>query len=344
MKKLNLLGLLLGLALSATVHGEEANTAIKAADRLWLQQDLSGAISMGLISLKKNTVISYHSCFAAQGLVAVYVKTRNKVYLDRAMNWVDWYKTRQNQDGTIYDSQGSASDWKSTGQFDSTDSYAAVYIDLLNSIWSACSDKNWLKAQKPSIDRAMAGIRLTLQKNGLTLAKPGYPVMYAMDNIEVLLGLRSAAVLYQALGDSYSSATTKALADGVEKAIQELIWSKELGYYRVGIQLDGGKMEGLKDWYPDVMANLMAIGWLPPAKQNQELFETLKDRFGPMMPETVKSVDDLDHLVWWGWAAIGAGDAKTLKVVQKRLANFEQVCAGGCNPGVLGHIARISLK
>jgi len=98
----------------------------------------------------------------------------------------------------------------------------------------------------------------------MTLAKPTYPVMYVMDNTETLRGLRSAHELAVALGDGTEKRRTQAEADRMESAIDSLLWDPSVPSYFIGIQTDGGKSGGLKDWYPDIMANLMAIAWLPP--------------------------------------------------------------------------------
>jgi len=316
-------------------------TAKKAAARILVQQTPDGAITM---DNSKSGVVSYFGCFAAQGLVAVYRKTRDPKLLTGARKWVDWYIAHQNADGTIFDYSGRSGAWKSTGKYDSSDSYAAVYIDLLRDIHEAAPNTVWLKARKPSILKALKGIRLTMQPCGLTLAKPDYPVMYTMDNVETLLGLRSAVVLAKALGDQELAKQVKAEADRMDAAVSSELWNQKALCYRIAVQPDGGKIEGLKDWYPDIMANLMAVAWLPSSERNSNLYVMLKARFGADVPKGVKTMIDVEHLVWWGWAASGAADKESGAAIRSRLHDFDSVCQSGCDPGLLGHIARLCVK
>lgn len=316
--------------------------AAKEAARLILaQQTEDGAITMGRLTEKDSQIISYFGCFAAQGLVAVYRKTHDAKLIEAARRWVAWYEAHQNPDGTIFDYTGHSGAWKSTGKYDSTDSYAAVYLDLLHDLNRAAPDASWLKKRKRSIALAIKGIRLTMQPSGLTLAKPDYPIMYTMDNVETLLGLRAATELARALGNKTMAQDAKAMADRMEAAISSELWSSKESYYRIGVQPDGYKHEGLKAWYPDVMANLMAVAWLPPSLRNRSLYKRVFAKFGSGIPTQAKTKYDLGVLIWWGWAARGANDRATLAAIQNRFVGFERLCADGCDAGDLGHIARL---
>jgi hypothetical protein len=334
--------LLLAIAGSSPSGDEPARiaTAVRAAEHLLAQQTPDGAITMGKIGEGQCWVVSYFGCFGAQGLLAAYTARRDRRFVDGALNWVQWYEAHQNADGTIFDYKGRPGDWQSTGHFDSTDSYAAVYLDLLKDVFRATGDRTWLLKRSASISRAMKGIRLTMQPCGLTLAKPDYAVMYTMDNVESLLGLRAAASLCKALGDSRASQEAGREADKMEAAIESSLWNGAAGCYRIGIQPDGGKMEGLKDWYPDVMANLMAVAWLPPSPRHQALYRMLIAKFGGWSKE-IATVDDLEHAIWWGWAALGASDHASLERLTGLTGAFERLCADGLEPGLLGHVARL---
>ncbi len=103
-------------------------------------------------------------------------------------------------------------------------------------------------------------------------------------------------------------------------------------------------MEGLKLWYPDVMANLMAVAWLPASPRNRALFDRLRKEFGHDIPKSVGSQVDLERLIWWGWAANGAGDRTLLARVCVLLSQFETVNAQGLDCGNLGHVARLTAR
>lgn len=316
-------------------------TAHKAAEAILSQQTADGAIAMEKPGTGESTVISYFGCFAAQGLLAVYRDTREGRYLDGARRWVYWYAKHQNADGTIYDYKGRKGVWTSTGHYDSTDSYAAVYLDLLDDLYRSSPDQAWLRKQRPSMDRAYAGIRLTMQPSGLTCATPTYPVEYTMDNVETLFGLRSLAHLASVLGDKTLQAKAKADGAKMESAIDTLLWNREASCYRIAVQPDGGKIEGLKVWYPDVMANLMPIAWLAPSPRHKELLTRLKKEFAAMIPDAITDVDTFEKTIWWAWAAKGAGDTALLNRLKDRLQRFEDVTANGANPANFGHVAML---
>ncbi len=320
---------------------ESIKIATAAADLILKQQDGTGAIAMGLLGQKDNKVIGYFACFAAHGLVDVYSKTRKPKYLEGAKRWVDWYAAHQSEEGAIFDYAWQDGQWMATTQLDSTDSYAAVYIDLVKAIFDATNDISWLKSLQPILVKAYNVVNMTRQPNGLTTAKPEYPVMYTMDNVEVLTGLKSAANLFVILKDSARASQATKQADETKKAIGRLLWNESAKCYRIGIQTDGGKLEGLKNWYPDIMANLMAAAWLPRSLRNLSLYASLSSKFDRTMPDKAASLEDIEHMVWWGWASAGIENNITLAKVQKKLNGFEQYTQGGCDPGLLGHIARL---
>lgn len=332
------------LASIALFGGAGSSIGVRAADIILTQQTTDGAITMAKVPPDAGpvecSVVPYFGCFAAQGLLAEYARTRREVYLRSAARWARWYADHQNPDGTIFDYKGRAGAWSSTNHFDSSDSYAAVYLELLRQLYRL--DPNSVGSYRESIRKAIAGIDLTMQPCGMTLAKPTYPVMYTMDNVETLQGLRAAAELERALGDADLAAHASQEADRMESAVDSMQWDAARSSYRAAVQVDGGKMEGLTQWYPDVMANLMAIAWLPPSERNRSLYRRLRSQFDKDIPASVHDANDLERLVWWGLAAKGAGDRSFLGEVRNRLSNFDRICRDGCDPGDLGHVAALS--
>jgi hypothetical protein len=314
---------------------------VRAANEILAHQTSDGAIVQGTLPAADSRLVPYFADFAALGLVAAYRTTHNQTYLEAAKRYTDWYVAHQNPNGTIYDYTGGPQDWKATGDYDSTDSYAATFLDLLLAIYRAAPDATWLRAQSHSIAQAVAAIKLTLQPIGLTLAKPTYPVMYTMDNVETARGLRSASELATLLGAQALSTETKTLAERMQTAITQDLWDTKQDSFLIGLQPDGGKMEGLKTWYPDVMANLMAIGWLPASDRNRALFARLKAKFGNAILLDIQTEEDLERLIWWGWAASGVQDAALLKEIRSRLSHFDRSMRQFPNPGSLGHLCRL---
>ena len=317
-------------------------TAInQAANQILRHQTRDGAIVMGALPSQKSQVMPYFANFAGLGLVAAYREAHDPRYLAAAKRWADWYEAHQNSDGTINDYTGVPGAWKSTGDYDSTDSYAATYLELLLTLYRVTSDGKWLRAKFPSATQALAAIRLTLQPRGLTIAKPTYPVMYTMDNVETTRGLQAPVEICRIVNDKAVGARAAEMAYRMDVAITRDLWDASRQCYRIGVQTDGGKEEGLTKWYPDVMANLMAIGWRPRSERHRTLWIRLKTEFSAMLPTTLHSEDDLEHLCWWGWAARGAGDITLSAEIAARLRRCEAALPAVANPGLLGHICRL---
>ncbi|MCX6907570.1 MAG: hypothetical protein NTY01_05950, partial [Verrucomicrobia bacterium] len=188
--------LIVWVVLIASAGASESGSAVeRAAEQILHHQTSDGAIVMGALPSKQSRLVPYFANFAARGLVAAFRETRDARWLDAAKRWAAWHEAHMNADGTIYDFNGAPGAWKPTGHYDSTDSYAATYLDLVFAIHRAAPDHEWLRSRLPSVRRAVAAIHLTLQPNGLTIAKPKWPVMYLMDNTETAARLRAAAAI-----------------------------------------------------------------------------------------------------------------------------------------------------
>lgn len=328
------------LLLIVPMAAADQSPIVRAANQILTHQAADGAIAQDTRAAGATRVIPYFSNFAALGLVTAFQNTRDHLYLEAAQQWAGWYAAHQNPDGTVYDYTGTSGAWKPTGDYDSTDSYAATYLSLLLAVYRAAPDTKWLQSKRASIEKAVAAIKLTLQPNGLTLAKPTYPVMYTMDNVETAQGLHAAAELARLLHLEPLQKETESLARRMETAITKELWDPSTESYLIGLQPDGYHARGFKAWYPDVMANLMAIAWLPESDRNRALFARMKTLFADTLPERITSEQDLEHLNWWGWAAAGAQDNALLKQIQRRLAAFDSV-QHTFSPAALGHLCRL---
>ncbi|HZT41296.1 MAG TPA: hypothetical protein VFA07_03865 [Chthonomonadaceae bacterium] len=328
------------LAFLMPMAAAEQSPIVRAANLIRAHQAQDGAIAQDVLPAGATRVMPYFANFAALGLVAAYRDSGDSSYLEAARRWAGWYAAHQNPDGTVYDYTGAPGAWKPTGDYDSTDSYAATYLSLLLAIHRASPDLKWLDNKRASIEKAVDAIKLTLQPNGLTLAKPTYPVMYTMDNTETAQGLHAAASLAILLHLAPLQEETERLARRMETAVAHDLWDPSTESYLIGLQPDGYHARGFKAWYPDVMANLMAIAWLPGSDHNRALFARMKTLFADTLPERVASEQDLEHLDWWGWAAYGAHDVALLKQIRQRMAAFDSV-QHAFYPATLGHLCRL---
>lgn len=309
------------------------------ADEIVRRQASDGAIVMGRLAANDNKVVPYFANLAAIGLVTASRDTGDHRYLAAAKRWAAWYSAHMNADGTVYDYSGRPGAWTSKGDFDSTDSYAGTYLELLDVI-AAC-DKPWVAARYASVGKAVKAIRLTLQPNGLTLAKPKWPVMYVMDNVETARGLRSAVQLAKPGKHKIEAKTWTEIARRMESAIESHLWDDGRKAYCVGIQPDGGRESGNGEWYPDVMANLMAVAWGVPSQRHRDLYKHLVATSRALIPASVRTEDDLDRVVWWGLAARAAGDRARSEAMAKLLMGLDPRKVSLYNTALLGHACRL---
>lgn len=326
--------------------GGAANTAPpsamdRAAEMILQHQASDGAIVKGKLPAKQSRVVPYCGNFAARGLTAAYAATGKPHYLDGARRWVLWYETHMNPDGTIDDYTGAVDAWKPTGNCDSTDSYAGTYLEVIRAMYIAAPDLVWLRTRLPAVNKAMSAIRLTLQPNGLTYAKPKWPMMYLMDNTETLVGLHAAEEIGRVVNDVKLQHEAGQMAAKMEQAVTDGLWDRTRHVYAVALDATGAQVRASEKWYPDLMGNLMAIGWLPQSQRHVALLQRLKEEYRDEIPNAIHVEDDLNHLVWWGIAARGAGDEELFDEVLQELKNFDGRMKSLPQPDVLGNICLI---
>lgn len=335
----------------------------RLGERILQMQTVDGALPLGGPGAGgSRRVVPYFGHFGAWGLTLAFRATEEPHFRVAVRRWIEWNDARRNPDGTVYDYKGQPGAWESTKDYDSTDSYGSTYLELLDTFSRSPlpdSERTWLETRLPFAEQSVKAMLLTQQKNGLTTAKPTWPVMYTMDNTEVLRGLMAGMRLGTRLESSLSARHksgafvigSKCAAEikRVTAAIEKDLWDEPNACYLVGLQTDGGKMKGLSKWYPDIMANLMAIGWLPALpnwkRRHQALYTTLIAKFADSpetgIPSAIHSDGDLERLIWWGFAVKAQGDRPRLERIQVALRAFDTHLTRFTNPATLGHACRI---
>ena len=152
------------------------------------------------------------ACLAAQAMMMANEVEPNSNYLLSVNNFLHWYANHLNANGTIYVYNGNYPNYSSSGHYDSTDAYAAQFIDTAYVYYKTTSDAAFLDWVWPYIIKVAGAIDLTLQSDGLTWATPTYLVKYLMDNSEVYIGYKTAAELAAFKSDTVRNAnwSTKA--------------------------------------------------------------------------------------------------------------------------------------
>ena len=180
------------------------------ADWLWEQQLPDGAFAFRAAENGEVSVNPYFACFTAIALTAY---DGSPEACGRVRRYIEWHFDHLNTAeadpnglaGTIFDcrvtmTDGAVTAEAPTGDYDSTDSYAALFLVLLRDYAARFGDTALLTENAARIRQAAEVIFATMEK-GYSYAKPGYRMMYLMDNCEVFAGLSAAADLGEIIGD-----------------------------------------------------------------------------------------------------------------------------------------------
>ena len=229
----------------------------------------NGAITMyDIRDGGRSKLTPYFSCSAALGLLA-------GGDTDAAGRYIQWHFDHLEEDGTIFDYtidvEGENIKETSMNDCDSVDSYAALFLILLDEYAKAGGDMALLEAHGSDIARvvrAMDGVK----QWGLTYAKPDYKAFYLMDNCEVAAGYRAAASLWGMLGNPLQALRCRLWAWCVTLAVNLRLWNRGRGCYDYAL----GNPSDLAVFYPDAAAQLfpVAFGLLKPGSSRaQNLYE-----------------------------------------------------------------------
>ena len=221
--------------------------------------------------------VPYFGNLAAMALLAANEARPNPPDVRRAERWLSWYAKNQEADGAIFDREGTVAAYKSNGRRDATDSYAATF---LLAVWRFRQATG--TAPQPAITEAarksLAAIEAVVQPDGLTIAKPDYPMKYLMDNIEVHGGLREAALFFHSAGLEIEAGKADRLAARLAGSLPGF-WSEKDQCFAVALDGKGVFTSGLRKSYPDGLAQLFALAHVPPVRP--ALWRKMRQSFKP---------------------------------------------------------------
>ncbi|WP_221469228.1 hypothetical protein [Cohnella nanjingensis] len=243
----------------------------------------------------KYKVVPYFTHF---GLLGLLEKPENGSVV---RNYMDWYFARLNRSATATAPAGSVYDYvvetdkqteTPTGDFDSTDSYASTFLDVVRKYVEVTGDSAYALQHKSDILLIADAMLSTQQVDGLTWAKPSYPVKYLMDNTEVYHGLEAIEWLSgNVFGDEAAEASYRQRKEDVYAAIQGL-WSDTKQTYAYAKMNDDSLL--YPDWnsfYADATSQLFPI-WTgvlaPDSERALRLYNTFNEHH-PGWPQLNKS-------------------------------------------------------
>lgn len=224
--------------------------------------------------------------FADYTAIALLQAGDGQEYVEEVKAYLDWHFDHLNDsetdkngiDGTIYEykaevKNGIVVSETTKEKYDSVDSYAASFLDLLWNYYNYTDDVEYLMEHYDEIVRVINAINATLD-DGLSITKPDYHVKYLMDNTEVYEGLGRAVSLYDKVflpvlkknANKYKDAekiyeTLKKQRNELYEKIEEKMWNESEGYYAVGLGEDGKEICNF-DWnnfYADATSQLFPI-------------------------------------------------------------------------------------
>lgn len=265
-----------------TEEQENLFRKIFESETKWLSslQLPNGAMPMTYSANGKLTVNPYFADFAALALLDDAEK-----YAGNVKAYMDWHFAHLNTaeedfgglDGTIYDYVVTMKDGsiesevistpENADSYDTTDSYAATFLTVLDKYLSKTGDSAYIIDNAEDIKRITNVMFATLQ-NGLTYAKHNHRIKYLMDNCEVYEGAVAATNLFEEIVQSGKTEYAdmrddcKSLIGTVQKNINTKLWNYVGGYYRPGITAYVSIPSKIFSWntyYPQATSQLFPI-------------------------------------------------------------------------------------
>lgn len=233
---------------------------------LWLAGEQR---SDGAILYSSTEVSPYFGNLAATGWLA------DPSAVPHVEAWMRWYLAHVNATdvwglgSTIYEYDVAADgSLHSTGNVDATDSAASTFLTLARKAYDTGSaDARALVAQNRAQLESIGSVLTRSQDpDGLTIARPDYPVEYLMDNSETYRGLSDLAYLESnAFGDPAAAQTYAARSSLVAAGIAGL-WNASTQTFDIADQAGAVALANLKTFSPDAAAQLFPIvdGAIPP--------------------------------------------------------------------------------
>ena len=291
----------------------------------------------------KNGVVTANPYFSAFAVLAI-LKGDDK-YLPVVKKYMEWHFDHLNTaqtdyngvDGTIYDYRITVENGQvkkeeivingqGKKQYDSTDSYAAMFLEILWKYYEKSGDDAYIKSNYSDIKRIINALYSTMH-DGLTWAKPDYKIKYLMDNVEVWRGMDNIILLYEnLLKTSFQDAPAmltklKTDRDLVASKIEEQMWNESEKYYECAIG-HGGVVAYDFDWdnfYPSATSQLFPItsGMVKPDSARAKLLYANFNKYYSTgeSEKTWEEMDIPDSFYWGEMAYCGAlmGDEARVK-------------------------------
>ena len=320
----------------------------------------NGALPMTYTKNGVLTVNPYFADFAALALL-----DNADEYADEVVKYMDWHFDHLNTkaedfnklDGTIYDYKVTMKNGEIVSEiistpenadsYDTTDSYAATFLTVVNKYFQRTGDSDYLVANAKDLYR-IAKVMFATYQNGLTYAKPNHLIKYLMDNCEVYEGAVAAQRIFEELVLRGLTEYTDMRDDCDEMSytvrdnINNKLWNYTGQHYRAGIVAYVGVPRKVFSWdlyYPQATSQLFPIicGVIEPGTDRaKHIYETFSEHYHW---EAFDYPDDF----YWGANVQAAAIMNDLDSVTEYMENYLPLTAKHSWPLYNMDIARTSL-
>jgi hypothetical protein len=220
-------------------------------------------------------VVPYFAQHVALAWVASSHHLKNKRDLQAAGRWLRWCASHQEPQGYWNHWDGTRRRYAKTAECDAWDSSASMYLVALESYERAGG------AVSPEMigaaSKSLGCLESLMQSNGLTIAKPEYPVMYLMDNVESYAGAAAGSRLFNRLKRGPEQERAAAVALKVKRALPSF-WKEEEKLFAWARHPGGAVDVGFSKVYPDGLAQLFGIAFV---QSSGDLLKKTSGRFQP---------------------------------------------------------------
>lgn len=242
--------------------------------------------------------------------VAIALLNRPDLYAENVKKYINWHFAHLNADGTIYDYYMDGKEEKTNGTYDSTDSYAATFLMLLEKYCEKTGDIDFITEHKSKVISVYTSMISTLH-NGLTYAKEDYPIIYTMDNSEVYAGLIDSEKLFKLLDENDLANDCLEKSSQLKTELNKQLWNENC-YFETGINKDDGTVSHkylLNEYYPSGLAQLFPVIYnAVDTEKKMSVYYDVKRRFdiGSVAAKedyycfvalAAASVGDVDYLI-----------------------------------------------
>lgn len=304
-----------GTTSSSSGSGGNTGSSSSGATSTQYQADFDAAsqwastqsLPSGAIMYSSERINPYFANIAAAGMVK-----DPKRYV-QVQQWMQWYIGHLNWPdqwglyGTTYDYNIVNGQEVSSGDADSTDSYAATFLTLAWNYYRTGDPtaQSYVRGLSYQLDAIGGVILATAQSDGLTWAKPNYAIKYLMDNCEVYRGLADLAALYGAMGDAarqqkYAAAAAANLA-GINSLWMGSYWAIYKDWYGNDIA------PNMATWYPDASAQVFPVLYqvIPASDSRAQQAYAYLNQAWPGWPQLSFMAQDA-----FPWVMVAAGAAQ----------------------------------